>query len=139
MYKQSIILIRILLLFVVAILGSVSFVNAQNEDWSAPSAADKIVNPLKGNSDATKKGKILYQQMCAICHGDQGKGDGIAGAALDPPPGNFITKKVQAQTDGAIFWKMTTGSPPMIAYAEFLKEEQRWQLVNYIRELGKYK
>ena len=139
MYKQSIILIRILLLFVVAILGSVSFVNAQNEDWSAPSAADKIVNPLKGNSDATKKGKKLYQQMCAICHGDQGKGDGIAGAALDPPPGNFITKKVQAQTDGAIFWKMTTGSPPMIAYAEFLKEEQRWQLVNYIRELGKYK
>lgn len=139
MYKQSIILIRILLLFVVAILGSVSFVNAQNEDWSAPSAADKIVNPLKGNSDATKKGKKLYQQMCAICHGDQGKGDGIAGAALDPPPGNFITKKVQAQTDGAIFWKMTTGRPPMIAYAEFLKEEQRWQLVNYIRELGKYK
>ncbi len=130
---------RILILFIVLLLVSVSTINAQNRNWSAPPDADKIVNPLKGSTDATKSGKKLYQQMCALCHGDLGKGDGIAGTALDPPPGNFTSKKVQTQTDGAIFWKMTNGNPPMISYAEFLTEEQRWQLVNYIRELGKIK
>ncbi len=110
---------------------------AQNGSWKAPVETEKISNPFKGNADATKKGKKLYTQMCAVCHGDQGKGDGIAGAALDPPPGNFTSEKVQAQTDGAIFWKMSTGRPPMMSYAEFLTEEQRWQLVNYVRELGK--
>ncbi len=127
------------ILCAIVLLVSVSTINAQNGDWSAPSDADKIVNPFKGNTDASKQGKKLYQQMCAMCHGDLGKGDGIAGTALDPPPGNFTAKKVQGQTDGAIFWKMTNGNPPMIAYADFLKEEQRWQLVNYIRELGKIK
>jgi len=29
--------------------------------------------------------------MCTICHGDKGKGDGVAGAALNPRPGNFTT------------------------------------------------
>ncbi len=105
--------------------------------WIAPKEADALKNPLKDNAVATAAGKKLYMQMCTICHGDKGKGDGVASAALNPRPGNFITQKVQGQTDGAIFWKMTNGKPPMAAYKDILKEEQRWQLVNYIRELGK--
>jgi len=126
-------------LIALVFLVNISTLIAQNRNWSAPPEADKIVNPLKGNTDATKKGKKLYVQMCAVCHGDLGKGDGIAGTALDPPPGNFTSQKVQTQTDGSLFWKMTNGNPPMIAYKEFLTEEQRWQLVNYIREFGKNK
>jgi len=42
---------------------------------------------------------------------------------------------VQNQSDGAIYWKITNGNPPMASYKETLTEEQRWQLVNYIREL----
>ena len=56
MFKQLIMIKRILVLFAVALLVSVSFVNAQNEDWSAPSAADKIVNPQQGNDEGTDKG-----------------------------------------------------------------------------------
>lgn len=108
-----------------------------NTDWIAPKEADQIENPLKGNVDATKAGKKLYQQQCVVCHGDSGKGDGVAGLALNPKPASFKSEEVQNETDGAIFWKITTGRPPMAAYKDLLTEEQRWQLVNYIRTLSK--
>lgn len=109
----------------------------QTSEWKAPPEADKLKNPYKGNAEATAEGKKLYNMYCATCHGTKGKGDGVAGAALNPKPANFTSEKLQSQTDGAIFWKLTNGRPPMAAYKDILKEEQRWQLVNYIRELGK--
>lgn len=104
--------------------------------WVAPKEADALVNPLKNNADATAKGKILYTQYCVICHGEKGKGDGVGGMNLNPKPGNHSSQKFQAQTDGAIYWKLTNGRPPMASYKEILKDEQRWQLVNYMRTLA---
>lgn len=107
------------------------------QSWVAPKSTDAIENPLKGNSDAIKKGKKLFTSMCVICHGSKGKGDGVAGAALNPKPANFTSKTVQAQTDGALFWKLTNGNPPMASYKDLLTETQRWQLVEYIRTFKK--
>jgi mono/diheme cytochrome c family protein len=124
--------------YIMIIAGMVfmsAFARAQSTPWVAPSSADDIANPFANNEDATKKGKKLYNQLCNICHGDKGKGDGMAGAALTPKPANFTSDKVQSQSDGAIYWKMTEGRAPMAAYKDILKEEQRWQLVNYIRTL----
>ncbi len=110
-------------------------VNAQT--WVAPKSADTIKNPFKDNKDAIKKGKKLYISMCVICHGNKGKGDGVAGATLSPRPANFTSKKIQAQTDGALFWKLTNGNAPMAAYKDMLSKEQRWQLISYIRTFKK--
>ncbi len=105
--------------------------------WVAPESANKLVNPLKGNPSATAAGKKLFGQLCAICHGKKGKGDGVAGMSLKPRPSNFTQDVVQLQTDGAIFWKLSEGKPPMAPYKSTLTEEQRWQLVNYIRSFKK--
>lgn len=106
-------------------------------EWKAPASADKLKNPLSGNEDDLKEGKKLYKQLCAICHGDKGKGDGMAGVSLKPRPANLTSEKVQSQSDGAIFWKMTEGRAPMAAYKDLIKEDQRWQLVSFIRTLKK--
>ena len=108
----------------------------QTTPWVAPKEADALVNPVKDNATATVEGKKLYTQYCAVCHGDKGKGNGIAGAGLTPKPADHTTPKCQSQTDGAIYWKITNGRPPMASYKNILKDEQRWALVNYIRTLA---
>ncbi|MEQ9289572.1 MAG: cytochrome c [Cyclobacteriaceae bacterium] len=105
------------------------------QPWKAPPEADKLKNLLAGQEEAIKGGKKLFATMCAICHGDKGKGDGIAGAALNPKPTNMTTAAFHAQSDGAIFWKITEGRAPMASYKATLSEEQRWQLVTYIRSM----
>ena len=110
-------------------------VNAQT--WVAPKSADAIENPLKNDVKATKKGKALFAQLCAICHGDKGKGDGLASATLTPKPANFTTEIFNKQTDGAVFWKLTEGRAPMASYKQSLTDTQRWQLVNYLKSLKK--
>ena len=103
--------------------------------WKAPKSADEIKNPFKNDVVATKKGKKMFNQLCVICHGAKGKGDGIAGMALNPRPASFITKAFSSQTDGAIFWKITEGNAPMASYKDLISKEERWQLINYLRTL----
>ena len=112
------------------------FASAQST-WKAPKSADAIANPLKGDATAAKKGKKTYTQLCVICHGAVGKGDGVAGAALNPKPANFTKEAFSKQTDGAIYWKLTNGKAPMAAYKHIISETERWQLVNYLRTLKK--
>lgn len=111
----------------------------QMAKFVAPASADAVVNPLKGNAGATAEGKKLYTANCAICHGDKGQGDGAAAAGLSKPPADHSSAAVQKQTDGAIFWKLSTGNNPMPAYNTVYNETQRWQLVNFIRTLAKAK
>ena len=125
-----------LLIFCLLALGAIFNQAAGQATWTAPASANSLKNPYAGNTTATAEGKTLYKQFCAICHGDKGKGDGLAGMSLKPRPANFTKTAVQSQTDGAIFWKMTEGRPPMASYKTVFTEQQRWQLVNYIRQLG---
>ncbi len=128
----------ITLVIMLSVISAHSFAQEKKAgEWKAPKESDQVTNPLKGNDDAVKAGKKLYRQQCAICHGDTGKGDGVAGMTLNPRPASFLSERVQNESDGAIFWKMTNGNPPMAAYKDIFTEEQRWQLVNYIRSLSK--
>ena len=107
----------------------------QQNEWTAPPSADKIDNPLKNDNKSSAFGKKIFSQLCAVCHGPKGKGDGMAGAGLTPKPTNLTSDVVQSQSDGAIFWKITKGRAPMASYKDLLPEKQRWQIINYIRTL----
>jgi mono/diheme cytochrome c family protein len=136
--KRIINLMKIVTLFGVIVSSTFLLMSFDfSETWKAPISSKNISNPLANNSDATVEGKKLYTNMCVVCHGNKGKGDGIAGMALKPKPSNLTQALVQEQSDGEIFWKITEGRAPMASYKELLAEEQRWQLVNYIRTLKK--
>jgi mono/diheme cytochrome c family protein len=71
---------------------------------------------------------------CAQCHGEQGKGDGPDAPMYDVVPTNFTDAHMMAEmTDGEIFWKVSEGRRPMPSFKKRLTEEQRWQVVNYLR------
>jgi len=70
------------------------------------------------------------------CHGETGKGDGPKGADLKRKPGDLSHSKMGQQMDGELFWKITEGKTPMPSFETKLSEEERWEVVNYIRTLG---
>jgi mono/diheme cytochrome c family protein len=100
-------------------------------------------NPLS-SSAAVKAGKELFLKTaqpvaCVMCHGEQGDGKGLMGAALVPPPRNFTCGAMMKDIpDGQLFWVIKNGSPGtgMMAFGG-LSDEQVWQLIHYIRSLAK--
>lgn len=130
MKSKYLFLVVIVLLFL-----SGSNIIAQ-KNWEVPEYTKGLKNPFLGNKVATNEGKVIYSQMCILCHGITGEGNGEAGLSLTKKPANFLTlKSMSDEADGEIFWKMTVGRPPMASYDELLTEDQRWKLVNYIRVL----
>lgn len=105
--------------------------------WTAPVKASNLTNPLKNIAEASRKGRNIFNAQCFTCHGTDGKGDGPAAVSLNPKPANLTSASVQNQSDGAIFWEITNGNSPMPSFKYALSKTQRWELVNYIRELGK--
>ena len=127
----------LLVVLVLMLIGSNKIIAQDNSKWVAPANSNSLKNPFEGNKNSIAEGKEIYSQMCILCHGLQGKGNGAARLTLEKKPANFLALKVVNQTDGNIFWKITNGKAPMASYDELLTDDQRWKLVNYIRELEK--
>ena len=101
-------------------------------------------NPLPASAGTIQAGKALFLKTaqpvaCAMCHGEQGDGKGIMGAALVPSPRNFTCGSMMKDIpDGQLFWIIKNGSlgTGMMSYAG-LPDEQVWQLIHYVRSLAK--
>ena len=105
--------------------------------WVVPPAYINLKNPTIADSATLKSAKALYIKYCAPCHGVSGKGDGPANASLNPNPANHTSILMLNETDGALWYKITTGRNPMPENKSILTENQRWELVTYIRTLTK--
>lgn len=100
--------------------------------------------PISSSAGAIKAGKELFLKTaqpvaCVMCHGEQGDGKGLMGAALVPPPRNFTCGAMMREIpDGQLFWVIKNGSQGtgMMPFAT-LPDEQVWQLIHYIRSLAK--
>ena len=92
-------------------------------------------NPLPADAKTIEQGRKVAQINCVTCHGAKGKGDGAAAVALNPKPADWTSKTVQDDSDGELFWKITTGRGAMPAWRH-LPESDRWALVRYIRTLA---
>lgn len=103
------------------------------QQWEAPSESLALVNPFKGSAEATAEGKKFYMQRCVDCHGKEGKGNGWLSKGVFKPPTNLASRMVQANSDGELYWKITNGRSPMPASRIRFTDEQRWQIVNYVR------
>lgn len=89
--------------------------------------------------EALARGKELFKQTCAVCHGVEGKGDGPGGVALDPKPRNFTVSVgwKNGRTIVGIYKTLEEGikDTGMASYAG-LPPEDRFALAHYVQSLG---
>jgi mono/diheme cytochrome c family protein len=109
-------------------------VAAAQTPWVAPNAEKAKKSPLANDKKFVDQGAKLAQVNCATCHGAKGKGDGAAAAALTPKPADWTSSRVQDETDGELFWKISNGRGAMPPW-KHLPENDRWALIRYIRSL----
>jgi glucose/arabinose dehydrogenase len=104
-----------------------SQLKAQDKNFhDAPASAKQMTNPYSGPAAA---GRLSYQNSCSNCHGANGQGSG------NIP--QLTGGRMKAATDGELFWFITKGDVDngMPSWAS-LPEQQRWQIVSYLRTLG---
>jgi mono/diheme cytochrome c family protein len=85
-------------------------------------------NPMASDPTAVAAGAKLFKQNCEKCHGTEGVG------TEKKPPVN--TARVQQATPGELAWLLKNGSLKngMPSWTR-LPEEQRWQIVSYLKTL----
>lgn len=105
-----------------------------------PDAYASLVNPVAADSASIVRGQSLYATNCAGCHGTSGLGDGPIGASLVPPPA-AIAYTSQMLPDNYLFYRISEGGANAPFHSSMpnwsnLSENNRWDLINYIRALS---
>ncbi|MBM4424774.1 MAG: c-type cytochrome [Chloroflexi bacterium] len=121
-------------------------VEGRIEAWQAriPAEYAGLANPYTPNdAEAVNAGRRIFRDHnCGVCHGNEMKGDGEFSEALNPRPVDLTDKALMSlpfMTDTYLYWRISEGgsqTPFLSAMPQWkvkLTEEERWQLVAYIR------
>ena len=93
-----------------------------------------LANPVERSAQSVERGAALFAANCASCHGETGAGDGPLAGSLPAPPANF-TVHVPFHPDGVLYAWISDGirGTGMPAWSPQLSDQQRWDLVNFLR------
>ncbi len=112
-----------------------------------PAARSVVIPPVDPKTVMTPtpelmaRGKALYEQTCATCHGADGKGDGPGAGQLNPKPRNFTAK--EGWKNGTrmeeIYKTLDEGikGSSMVSY-NYLRKKDRMALVHVVQAMGKF-
>lgn len=99
----------------------------------AKRAGQELRNPLLlTDTEAVRRGSVIYGRYCGVCHGGSGKGDGPVAMRGFPPPPAFTDSKSLAMTDGELFHMLTYGGENMPSYATQVSQEDRWKAILFV-------
>jgi mono/diheme cytochrome c family protein len=103
---------------------------------NAPVVAN-LSNPVASDSTSLARGQVMYERVCAVCHGDAGIGAQAYIVDKHPilPAYNISGERVAAFSDGYIYGMIRLGRGLMPAYGHQVGNFDRWHIVNYVREL----
>jgi len=99
----------------------------------------KLQNPVVSSAESLAAGKQTFNRYCANCHGLNAEGS--PGNDLTPAAPDLTGKEWKhGSSEGEIFTSIKEGVPPefnMGAWKDQLKDEEIWNVVNYVKSLAK--
>ena len=107
---------------------------------SVPAADRDMKNPLPATEENLSEGRAHFADHCAVCHGNDGRGETEMGEGLYPKAPNMRDRDTQELTDGEMFYIIKngvrfTGMPAWGEAEGHADDEDNWKLVHFIRHL----
>jgi len=100
-------------------------------NWNVPMDARNLANPVGKTDAANRQASKVWTDHCQQCHGPVGAGDGS-----EQRVSYDLRSIVVKLTDGELYWKITHGVGKMPSFAGPLTDEERWLVVNHLRNLA---
>jgi mono/diheme cytochrome c family protein len=104
------------------------------QEWVVPEDKKGKLSTFPFDDKTRKTGEKLYSINCISCHGTPGKANYLK---LVPPPGDPATEKIQRNSDGEIFYKLTTGRGQMPSFRSVLSSAEIWNIISFLRSYNK--
>ena len=103
----------------------------------------RVPEPPAADSATVEAGRVIYQDRCWFCHGEEGDGLGPIADYLWPRPRDFMagsfklrtTESGELPTDEDLFRTVTLGIPgtAMPEWGTVFSVAERWQIISYIK------
>ena len=99
-------------------------------------AFKQVKNPTTDFDSSIKRGEGMYIKNCSKCHGLNGNGYGVVAHGFTTFPRQlWVWNNTGPETDGYLFWFITNGRSDMPPWGLILSENERWDLINYIKTI----
>lgn len=100
-------------------------------------AGEELMNPYRADEEVLARGKEVYGSFCLNCHGEKGDGQGFlyTSGRYIAVPRSLIGETALNLRDGEIYHSITLGYGSMGAHGSQLRQEDRWKIVSYIRNV----
>ena len=98
----------------------------------------QVNNPTVDFDSSIKRGKVLFAKNCAKCHGLSGNGYGVVAHGFTTWPRQlWVWYKADSTADSYLYWIIENGKSDMPPWGLILTEDERWDLINYIKTIKK--
>ena len=99
-------------------------------------AFKQVKNPTTDFDSSIKRGEEMFIKNCSKCHGLNGNGYGVVAHGFTTFPRQlWVWNNTGPETDGYLFWFITNGRSDMPPWGLILSENERWDLINYIKTI----
>jgi mono/diheme cytochrome c family protein len=107
--------------------------------WAIPREARERRNPIPATPDVLVEARAHYSDHCAVCHGNDGRGQTEMGQGLWPKTPDMQLEATQQLSDGELFWIIENGirftGMPGWSTGTAEGEQSSWHLVHFVRHL----